>query len=350
MVNTYMRAREVLFEYENLDQLKAEILKTINSLDPNEQNEELLDKVYSILNSTNVVGRFQAVLPKTLQGEYSEQEAMKIAGKIAEAPLNYKAKVEFANNLEQDKVINHTLLLTPGPHSIDELCYNSSVNKAMFDHLKAYGVGQQMKGPAEHALAILSGSISIQGKGDVDVAGTPVEIKAAMNKNGGRFGETGEVPPYDTILNFLHQFEWLKEPLDAQRSKSVNGAINLKTFTALVNSIPNIPPAERAKVGNGLAQMFFQGNGNLFASTFNKPGADPVAVNKSFIKSQFNWYKNSNMGGAWQVLAGIIFGTNSVGVLRDADDLDKMKTDGDVIYLLYGKPMEALFQFNPRNV
>ena len=33
-----MRASELLFEYENLEQAKAEIIKSINALDPNEQN------------------------------------------------------------------------------------------------------------------------------------------------------------------------------------------------------------------------------------------------------------------------------------------------------------------------
>jgi|TARA_B100000131_G_scaffold267195_1_gene265399 hypothetical protein len=346
-----MRATEILFEYESLEQAKAEIIKTINALDPNEQNQELLDKVYTVLNSGNVTGRFSNVLPKTLQGEYNEIQTMKIAGKIAEAQISFQDKMKFADSLAQDNVINHKLLLTPGIHTLDALCNNDPINKAMFDHLKTFGVSDKMKGPCEHGLAILSGSITIQGKGDVDVNGVPVEIKAAASGkgvSGGRFGETGEVPPYDTILNHMHSFEWLKGPLDEQRAKSVNGAINLRTFVNLVNNIPNVNPADRQRLGNGLSQMFFNGNGGDFESAFNRPGADPNQVNRAWIKSQFNWYKNSDMGGRWEILAGIMFGYNTIGVVRQPADLDGMNLASDTIYLLYGKPMEALFQFNPR--
>ncbi len=346
-----MRARQVLFEYENLEQAKAEIIKSINALDPNEQNSELLDKIYTVLNSGNVTGRFSSVLPKTLQGEYNEIQTMKIAGKIAEAKISFQDKMKFADNLSQDNVINSKLLVTPGVHTLDALCNNNAVNRAMFDHLKTYGVSDKMKGPCEHGLAILSGNITIQGKGDVDVGGVPVEIKAAASgkgTSGGRFGETGEVPPYNTVLDHMHSFEWLKAPLDEARSKSVNGAINLRNFVNLVNNIPNVNPADRQRLGNGLSQMFFNGNGADFESAFNKPSADPNQVNRAWIKSQFSWYKNSDMGGTWSVLAGIMFGYNTVGVVANSSDLDNMTLASDTIYLLYGKPMEALFQFNPR--
>ena len=81
---------------------------------------------------------------------------------------------------------------------------------------------------------------------------------------------------------------------------------------------------------------------------FNRPGADPNVVNRAWIKSQFNWYKNSDMGGRWDILAGIMFGYNTIGVVRQPGDLDNMNLASDTIYPLYGKPMEALFQFNPR--
>jgi hypothetical protein len=47
-------------------------------------------------------------------------------------------------------------------------------------------------------------------------------------------------------------------------------------------------------------------------------------------------------------LAGIIAAYNTVGVVGKAEDLDNMTTTGDTIYPLYGKPLEAFFQFNPK--
>jgi len=346
-----------LIEDTDVVKVKQEILKSINNIDPatndpdlKQKNADLLDKIYTILNKGNVVDRIGATLPSILKGEYSQSEIMNIAGAITDAPLTYNQKIQFSDNLAKDKVINAEILLSPGSYTIDQLCYNNQLNKAVFDHLKSYGVGKQMKGPAEHALAILSKDISIQGKGDVNVKGTDVEIKAAIGSkgNGGRFGETGEVPPYETILKLLHSYEWLKDPLDAQRAKSKNGAVNLKAFTALLNAIPNVDPAQRKDLATKLGDLFFGGQSSIFVNELAKPNADPNTVNRAYVKSQFNWYKSSNMGGSWEVLVGIIFATNSVGVLRNADDLDKMNTTGGTIYILYGKPMEALFQFNPK--
>ncbi len=346
-----------LTEDADIVRVKNEILKSINNIDPaaddpelKSKNADLLDKIYTILNKGNVVDRIGATLPSILKGEYPQAEIMSISGAIADAPLTYAQKVEFTNNLQRDKVINPKVLLTPGSYTIDQLCYNNQLNKTMFDHLKSYGVGKQMKGPGEHALAILCKEISIQGKGDVNVSGTDVEIKCAIGPggNGGRFGETGEVPPYNTILELLHSYEWLKEPLDAERSKSANGAINLKKFTTVMNAIPDVDPAQRKDLAEKLGNLFFGGQGKMFADALAQPNADPNAVNRAYIKSQFTWYKSSDMGGSWELLAGIIFAKNSVGVLRNADDLDKMTTSGNTIYILYGKPMEALFQFNPK--
>ena len=352
-----MRARQFLFEYESAEQLKAEILKTINSIDTNipdeqvqQQNTELLDRVYTILNKSNVTDRFQSVLPNVLRGEYSDAEVMKIAGKIAEAPISYKEKVEFTKNLEKNRVINHKLLLTPGHYTIDDLCFGNATNKAMFDHLKAYGVGQKMKGPAEHALAILSSNISIQGKGDVDVDGTPVEVKAAIGASGagGRFGETGEVPNLDRIMDVINGTEWLA-PIVAQhlqRQKSMN----LDQLVKYTNSVEGLQPQQRKAFADSLFGTIFGNEGALVANAFAQPNADPTQVYHAYVKSNFNWYKNSDMGGAWQLLAGINFKTNAVAVVKDANDLDNITRLKSTIYIIYGKPMEMLYQFNPKNL
>lgn len=343
-----MLLRELIKEDEAI---KQEIIARIDGLDgANDDDLQLLDKLYTILNKSKVVDRIGTVLPDVLKGEYTEKMIMQIAGAIADAPLTFAQKVQFAENLKQNKCINPNVLTSVGIYTIDQLCYNNEINKVVFDHLKSFGVGQQMKGPCEHALAIMSTDVSIKGKGDVDVGGVPVEVKAAIGTkgNGGRFGETGEVPAYNSILDLLHSYSWLKDPLDQQRSKSVNGAINVKNFVNVLNSIPDVPPAERQEMARKLSELFFGPNGKRLEQALGRPGANPEEVNRAYIKSNFDWYKNSNMGGAWEVLCGIIFAYNTVGTIRNADDLDKVTTKGDNIYLLFGKPQEALFQFNPK--
>ena len=351
-----MRAWEFLVEYTDVETAKKQIINTISSIDTNigdeelkKQNEAIIDKIYTILNKNNVIDRVKNIIPGLLKGEYPEKQAMEIAGLLADAPLSYQEKIKFSDALASNKVINEKVLLTAGTYTIDDLCYGNAINKTVFDYMKNYGVGQQMKGPCEHALAILNSEISIKGKGDVTVGNTPVEVKAAVGASGagGRFGETGEVPNLDRIMDVLNSFEWLQGPV--QEHLQGQKSMNLDKLVQIVNGVPELQPAERAKLGNALFGLIFGNEGKLVADAFNKPNADPVEVYKAYVKSNFNWYKNSDMGGAWEVLAGINFKQNSVGVVKEADDLDKINRLKSTIYIIYGKPMEMLYQFNPKN-
>ncbi len=342
---------------EDVALVKQEILKSINSIDPAandpdvaKKNEEVLDKIYQILNKGMVLDRMQDVLPVTLKDEYKEDEVMRIAGSIADAPLSYQEKIAFADNLKSNNVIDANLLLTPGQYTIDQLCRNNGANKKVFDHLKTYGIGKQMKGPAEHALAILSSDISIAGKGDVTIGNTPVEVKAAIGEKrgagGGRFGETGQVPSRQQILNTLANSPMAKviEDFLATGQKS----INIETFTNLANSV-EMTPEERRKLSNNLFGQIFGNEGKLVIDEFNKPNANPDAVRKAYIQSNFNWYKASDMGGAWEVLVGISFADNSIGVLRQGSDLNKINTyKKNPAIVTTDKPQEMLYQFNPK--
>ena len=60
-----MRARQFLKEYTDLGTAKAEILKSINAIDPDtkdedarEKAEKVLDKIYTVLNKNSVLDRF----------------------------------------------------------------------------------------------------------------------------------------------------------------------------------------------------------------------------------------------------------------------------------------------------
>ena len=343
--------------FENITATKQEILNTINSIDTNiedpelaKQNEELLDKIYTILNKNNVLDRIGAVLPNTLKGEYSDNEVIEIAGAIADAPLRYRDKIDFAKNLASNKVINSGLLLKPGGYSIDDLTYNNSANKIVFDHLKGYGVGKLMKGPAEHALAILSTDISIQGVGDVTVGSTPVEIKAATSNKkgggGGRFGETGRLPSRSAMVKLITSIPPLKEPVEEFLKKQQS--MNVETFVNIVNSI-ELTPEQRESVGENVFGAIFGDSAKRVIDAFAKPNVEPDLVRRAYIKSNYDWYKNSDMGGEWKLLAAISFADNAMGVMQNADDIDKITVyKKNPAIITTDKPQEMLFQFNPK--
>lgn len=353
-----MRAKQFIREYTDLETAKKEIINSINQIDPNtddkdaaKQAEQVLDKIYTVLNKNKVLDRFTSVLPSVLKGEFPDTEVMKIAGEIAKAPLSYGEKMKFTENLATNKVINPKVLVTPGVHTIDDLCYGSPANKEVFLHLRSYGVGKMMKGPMEHALAILSSTITIKGKGDVTVGNTPVEVKAAIGEKkgsgGGRFGETGKVPSRDRMLEIITSDPKMKGPVEDFISKQ--SSMNIETFTKLANEVYRDDPAGKKKMGEAVFKEIFQSHGQAVANEFAKSNAEPNAVRLEYIQANFNWYKNSEQGGAWKVLCGISMADNAVGVMINGEDynlIPSAKTTPAIITT--GKPQEMLAQFTPK--
>lgn len=348
---------ELLNEYGSLDAAKQEIINALQSIDPNpedvkiaKQNADILDKIYTILNSGNVLDRINAVLPGTLRGEYSEKDVVKIAQSLATAPITFAEKNQFADNLKNDKVIDASIFVSPGIYTVDQLTYGDPVNRKMLDHMKAYGVGQQMKGPLEHALAIFSKEISIAGKGDITVAGEPVEVKAAIGEKkgsgGGRFGETGRLPSREHMLGIINGYEQLKPLMDEYLA--TQKSMNISVFVDLVNKA-NLDPQTRADLGKKVFGTVFGAEAAPVVNAFVKPNADPDTVRKAYIVSNFNWYKNSDQGGEWKYLAGISLVDNAVGVIGTGEDLLRIsayKKNPSIITT--DKPQEMLYQFNPK--
>jgi len=346
-----MKITQIVREYQEEiadKELKQLIVKRLQA----EQDRDLLDKIYTVLNKNNITSRFGEVLPEVLKDEYAVAEIRRIAAKIADSNLSYPQKLKFLENLENNRVINAKLLITPGSYTIDQLTYGDPINRAVFEHLKSYGVGQKMKGPAEHALAILSSDISIQGKGDVTVGDTPVEVKAATSEKkgggGGRFGETGQLPSRSRMVQILSGFEKLAAPVAEFLNKQKS--MNVETFVQLVNSVEGITPADRKEIGEAVFGEIFGNSASRSIQEFSKNNADPNLVRKAYIKDNFDWYKNSDMGGEWQVLAAISFADNAMGVIKNADDLEQIQVfRKNPAIITTDKPQEMLFQFNPKN-
>jgi len=354
----------VLNEYGSLDAAKQEIIQAVNSIDTAPQdaeiakkNADLLDKIYTILNKNNVTDRISAVLPDVLKGEYGKDWVVDIAQALSNAPITYQEKAKLADNLANDKVIDASILISPGIYTVDQFTFGDPINRKVLDHMKSFGVGKLMKGPLEHALAILSKEISIAGKGDVTVAGEPVEVKAAIGEKagsgGGRFGETGSLPSKEQILKIINSYEQLAPLVDNYRKTGGKGggaqdSVNISVFVSLVNAA-NLDPQTRAELGNKLFGTIFGAEAKPVIDAFNKPNADPDEVRKAYIVSNFNWYKNSDMGGEWKYLAAISLVDNSIGVVGTGEDLLRISAyKKNPAIITTNKPQEMLYQFNPK--
>ena len=360
-----MRFKEFLKEDDFAD-MKKQIIQRLQGLsndpsNPEEQAEaeDVIDKIYSLLNRRDTYDKFQTIVAKELAAEYGgqtdnkqlkkkiDQKILQIAGKISEAPLSYKDKMKFAENFKAGKVIDANMLLIAGQYTLEELCYDKPENLIVFDHLKLLGVGEQMKGPGEHALAILSPDISLRASGgDVSVKGNPVEIKASVSGGGGgRFGETSSVPTRDSLYKIITSYPELKAPIEELMKKQKS--LNVKNFTQLVNQV-DMDPAKRKDLSNKLFGALFGKDADILINTFAKPGVDPKQVADAYTVSNFDHYKNSGEGGSWETLVAINFGANTMATVKTGDDVLNMrrKTSTPAV-LTTGKPNESLYQFTP---
>ena len=340
-----------LREYQTLDQAKQEIIQQIQTLDisnkeTGKEAADMIDKIYSILNKRNTVGRLQSVVDKVLDKEYKESDLVEITKVIANAPLSFKDKQQFIKNLEADKVIDHKLLLQPGDHSLDDLVFGSSINFAVFDHLLSYGRGKQRKGAGEHALAICSKQITVQGAGDINVSGTPVELKVGLTKGSGRFGE--EAPTRQEMLAII---DTIPEITQAVQNYLTQGSkvLNVAVFTQLVNNL-TLSPQKKREIGTKIFGRLFGNYAKDIVAAFSKLQADPNIVLQQYIKANFDWYKGTKQGGEWQVLVSMNIAKRKFVVITDGQQV----IDGTVSlmkntpYIIPSQPTDALFQANPK--
>lgn len=355
-----------LVEYLDPDEAKKEILTKVQQLDPNsEENQALLDRVYSIVNQTGVTDRLMPSLEGALKDEYNDKAIKMIAEKIVMANgLNLQQKQQFLKNLEQNKCVNHKLFLQNGHFGLDELFNNDPINKQMFLEFINFGAGQKRAGKGEHAFAILSQNITQKGLGDLDVDGAPVELKVATTKGSGRLGEGGVNP--EKARQLIGQFEELTDALNGYSKGGHQGddefiksrgkpdkpqkSINLVDFTRICNAL-KLDQARRQAIGKAIFEDRFGKFGDSITAVFQQPGAAPKAVLDAYIAANFEFYKASEGGGAWKYLTSIALGTNS-GITADSGQaLANLNAQGSLTSSLPAiiptQDPEVFFQVNP---
>jgi hypothetical protein len=148
------------------------------------------------------------------------------------------------------------------------------------------------------------------------------------------------------MLEIVTSSEKIK-PLIAQhliKQKS----LNIEQFVQLCNSA-ELEPQERNAYGQAVFGEIFGPEAAPVIQAFAQPNADPDTVRKAYIISNFNWYKNSDMGGEWEILAAISFAANSIGVVKTGEDLKQISMyKKNPAIITTDKPQEMLFQFNPK--
>jgi len=354
-----MRANQFLREYQDPAQAKQEILSTVGSYDPNDEEQaKIIDRVYSIVQKNGVMDRFLPVVDSKLQGEYNDAAIKSIAEKIvASDRLNIQQKNDFLDLLQANKCVNTKTFLTDGHYSISEI-FNGPIVEQMFLEFMDFGAGLQRAGKGEHALAILSTDISQKGTGDIDVSGTPVELKVASSMKAGagsgRMGEGGVSK--ERVLDVLSKFQEFEEPLGGYfGTPGKRGAppktMNLEIFVDMCNKM-QFEPGRRKAVGDAVFGQVFQKFADPIVQVFQNPNANPKAVLDAYIAANFEWYKaNPDMGGAWQIMCSLAVGTGSMITVSSGASLNKLRQAGalysGIPSLIPSQAPEVFFQPNP---
>lgn len=167
-----------------------------------QENPAVVDELWKVISTkiTNDEGKLQSRIVKALQPENTSPEDDQTYGEgfleglvdaIDKTEGTIEEKIAFAQTLGKADHVDTKALLQPLSGWSDWLV-GTPFSQRLFDTMFNFSpFRQDNKGPGEFALAILSPKISLKGaKGDIDVAGTPIEVKAGMTSSGGRLSPT----------------------------------------------------------------------------------------------------------------------------------------------------------------
>lgn len=320
-----------LVEYQDLRKAKDEIIKTISGLDAqNEQQAQILDRIWKILNNDDVKQKVDIAFATTLADEkFSDKERALILRNVAEILGNlstdYNSMMAFLDKLEKGGAVNISALSRP-LSSFEQVFDGDSVAIQAFRRLAGYGAGKNQKGPGEYALAMLSNKIALKdGGGDLTIEGMgEVELKAAIGSSGGRLGHGGLAQKdakaalekyHDNVPALLQHFE--------QGAKGMG----LGQFVQYLNDgLPARSPenkALRAQIALDLYSPVFGEFAQTIAKAFEQE--DYQVIEDTMVKTNYDHYLDKDY---FDVLLLCSFGAGKFAAVKNGDDLVNLRKAG----------------------
>ena len=228
-----MRYNEIvgLFEADGSADSVATLRKDIIDQVKKTQDQELLDKIYTVLNKSGLTDRIAGTLKRETDTEGYVADITKI---IIDTDGTYQEKHAFIEGFPTGYV-NIELMLSGRRVKFDELLDKNAFVRRVFDALKRVTFGTA-KGPGEFALAVMSPHIRITGKGDLNIGEQVIEVKASAGKDvssgGGRLGTPGLLHS-DNVESIIVKHLKIK-PAEAYPQ----GNLGLGGIVELANTVP----------------------------------------------------------------------------------------------------------------
>lgn len=345
-----MRAREFLKEDDlSVPQLKKEIRGQLTSIN----DFDILDRIYQVLSQKSVKGKIEKAFGRNTKKANVGADTTGIINdmitQIANLPGTTHQKREFVEALEKGKAVNVPKLLSKTA-SFSEIFF-SEFAQNFFISIANYGRGSAMKGPGEFALAIMSPKISLAAKGDLEINGRLVEVKAAVNKSGGRLGETGHAAQKEAIINAIMTIgtKYAKTPEQQQALEKFSQRPSAG-ITVAVKTLHSIFPDNKNAVKmivKGVVGLTF--GAQIGTAVGNAAAKDPsgVMAEQEYMKQNFNWYKKKD--GFTEILA-IWFGGRKTFSFESGEELLQLRASGVFgaagVSFIPSKPNETFAQIN----
>jgi hypothetical protein len=264
-------------------QLKKEIIQQIKKTD----DEELLDRIYTVLNQSGLTDRISGTLERETDTVGYVADLTKI---IIDTPGTYQEKHNFINGFPKGYVDIKLMLSGERVKYIDLLTGDSFVSR-VFDKLKRVTFGTA-KGPGEFALAVMSPHIKITGKGDLNIGKDIIEVKASAGKEvssgGGRLGTPGLLQS-DNVETIIAD---TAENLGIDMATAIpDGNLSLRGLIALTS---NSKPAARKQLADDLFSYIFKGQVSVTKLVSAFVSGDYDLFKQEYIKANYALYQEDS--------------------------------------------------------
>jgi len=236
-------------------------------------------------------------------------------------------KMQFIDDIENGKAVNCTSLLKTASTFSD--IFSTTLAEEFFIKLANYGRGNKLKGPGEFALAIMSPEINLAKKGDIEVNGESVEVKAAVNKAGGRMGEVGDAARKEEIITALTNIgrKYLTDEEDIELLHELfldKKSLAIKQAAKNAHTVFDNDKAIKEFISGPIALTFNKEIGDAVGTAAVKDPTGNMAE-LAYMKENFKWYKQKD--GFDSILA-IWFGGRKTYSFSTAEELISLRSSG----------------------
>jgi hypothetical protein len=283
------------------------------------QDQELLDRIYTVLNKSGLASRISTTIKSDTDARGAVHAITQI---IIDTPGTYQEKYKFIEGYPNGYV-DIKKMLSGARVNFDDLLGSNAFAHRVFLALKQSTFGSA-KGPGEYALAVLSPHIRIHGKGDLDIAGRIIEVKASAgataSSGGGRLGEPGLLQSRDVQQILDKYIPGLNPAVSYPSGLGLGGLLKLSA---------SLPLAKKRRLAQDLFGYIFPSGtdiGPLVAAFIQ--GHD---LRDDYVKANYQAYKEH---GGFEGIMIVNFALGELQYFADVDALSRHVYKGIGVYLI----------------